>query len=160
MLIKPSDAKRHWEKAESVLKVVDESLGVNHGVRAQMRSEFYLTIKDKRVVGMLLAESLAPTDRVSRSFIKNKVRVLSDLDTKSKPDLLKSLIGISRIWVHPDYQRSGIASRMGDALRERFRFPFKAEKGALAFSHTTEMGSAFAESYVGKEEFLVYQAAL
>lgn len=157
MLIKPSDAKRHWEKAESVLKVVDESLGVNNGIRAQMRSEFYLTIKDKRVVGMLLAESLAPSDKVSRSFVKSGVRVLEDLDDQTD---VKGLIGVSRIWVHSDYQRSGIASKMAEALRERFRFPFKAEKSQLAFSHTTEMGSAFAESYVGRTDFLVYQAAL
>lgn len=142
-----------------MLKVVDDSLGVNFGVRAQMRSEFYLTIKDKRVVGMLLAESLAPTDKVSRSFVKNNVRVLSDLNPKTSPVDFKSLIGVSRIWVHSDYQRSGIASRMAEALRERFRFPFKADKSQLAFSHTTEMGSAFAESYVGREEFLVYRAA-
>ena len=157
-MIKSTDAKRHWEKAESVLKIVDESLGVNNGIRSPMRSEFYLTIRDKRVVGMLLAEGLAPTDKVSKSFVKNNVRVLSDLKMKSAD--LKSLIGVSRIWVHADYQRSGIASKMAEALRERFRFPFKADKSQLAFSHTTEMGSAFAESYIGKEDFLVYQANL
>ena len=84
----------------------------------------------------------------------------ADLREKQLPVPKKRLVGVSRIWVHEDFRRKGVATRMAEAMRVRFRFPAApAPKKELAFSHTTEAGSAFVERYLGAKEFLVYKAA-
>ena len=69
----------------------------------------------------------------------------------------EALVGVSRIWVHPEFQRKGFASRLVDGMRGAYRLPTVVSKAEVAFSHTTEMGAKFAEGYVGRKEFYVYR---
>ena len=71
----------------------------------------------------------------------------------------EALVGVCRIWVHPEFQRKGFALKLMDGMRGAYRLPMVVTKAELAFSHTTEMGSKFAESYVGRKEFYVYRPA-
>ena len=69
----------------------------------------------------------------------------------------EALVGVCRIWVHPEFQRRGFASRLVDGMRGAYRLPMVVKRDEVAFSHTTEMGARFAESYVGRKEFYVYR---
>ena len=84
-----------------------------------------------------------------------------ELDEQSK---IKVRAGISRLWVRPDYQRKGIASRMVDAMRKHFAVYHHLGIEEFAFSHTTPNGTEFAVKYTtkctGKTEFLTYAPAL
>lgn len=154
--VKARDPKRHWDKVKTVLEVVDEFLGVSHsGLRQESRSEALLYVTDKRVVGFLLAEPLLDTDQLSKSFFKQDSRVVQDLELNCNSR--KKLCGVSRIWVHEEHQRQGIATRLMDCLRTQYHLPMVMHKSQLALSHTSEMGSAFATKYFGSSKFLVYR---
>ncbi|KAF9273387.1 N-acetyltransferase esco2 [Mortierella alpina] len=67
-----------------------------------------------------------------------------------------AICGINRIWVSRHYRRQKIASRMLDAVRNRFIYACKLDKKDLAFSQPTGDGKALAKQYLGTERFLVY----
>lgn len=67
-----------------------------------------------------------------------------------------AICGINRIWVSSQHRRQKIASRMLDAVRERFIYACKLETKDLAFSQPTGDGKALARRYLGTERFLVY----
>ena len=151
----PGDPKHHWEKAYAMLDIVDLALGITSGpLRQPTSSEVFLSIKDKRVIGCLFAEPILTSDKLSKSFLKDQARVIRDESVERS-----QLVGVSRIWVHPDFQRKGIATKLMDALRFGFRLPVVVPKDQLVLSHTSEMGAKFAEKYFGKVEFLVYTPA-
>jgi N-acetyltransferase len=67
-----------------------------------------------------------------------------------------AICGINRIWVSSQHRRQRIASRMLDAVRERFIYACKLEPKDLAFSQPTSDGKALARQYLGTDRFLVY----
>ncbi|KAG0296817.1 N-acetyltransferase esco2 [Linnemannia gamsii] len=67
-----------------------------------------------------------------------------------------AICGINRIWVSSQHRRQKIASRMLDAVRERFIYACKLETKDLAFSQPTGDGKALARQYLGTDRFLVY----
>eukprot|EP00094_Tigriopus_californicus_P001315 TCALIF_01273-PA protein Name:"Similar to ESCO1 N-acetyltransferase ESCO1 (Homo sapiens)" AED:0.32 eAED:0.32 QI:0/0/0/0.33/1/1/3/0/525 len=156
LYVKTKDPKRHWDKVKAVLEVVDEFLGVSQsGLRQESRSEALLYVLGKRVIGFLLAEPLLETDQLSKSFFKQDSRVVQDLQLNGSSR--RKLCGVSRIWVHEEHQRQGIATKLMDCLRSQYHLPMVMQKNMLALSHTSEMGSAFATKYFGSSKFLVYR---
>ncbi|KAG0212665.1 N-acetyltransferase esco2 [Mortierella sp. GBA30] len=67
-----------------------------------------------------------------------------------------AICGINRIWVSAHYRRQKIASRLLDAVRDRFVYACKLETKDLAFSQPTGDGKALARQYLGTDRFLVY----
>ncbi|KAG0046159.1 N-acetyltransferase esco2 [Gryganskiella cystojenkinii] len=67
-----------------------------------------------------------------------------------------AICGINRIWVSKLYRRQKVASRLLDAVRDKFIHAYRLEKQDLAFSQPTGDGRALARRYLGKEQFLVY----
>jgi len=77
LVVHPQDPKRHWERAQSVLAVVNEALGVAEDssfMHLNRRPEVYLAICEKRVAGCILAEDITDKDHVQKSFIEKGVR--------------------------------------------------------------------------------------
>ena len=57
--VRPDDHQNHWRKAEEVLAVADQELGFSEvGIRWPDKSKVFLFLADKKVVGLLLAESI------------------------------------------------------------------------------------------------------
>ena len=161
-------------QVESILEVVDNVLGIlsidtnkeNCGsrVRNPQQSKAYLFIsnKTKQVIGLLLAEiidkisdtvSLAIPSKESSNILSD-TRMLHDVSDRFKQ---KVVAGISRIWVHSEFQRQGVATRLVDAMCVHFMMPERILKiGQFAFSHTTPNGTGFATKYLKNEEFLTY----
>ncbi|KAF9304911.1 N-acetyltransferase esco2 [Mortierella antarctica] len=67
-----------------------------------------------------------------------------------------AICGINRIWVSTLYRRHKVASRLLDAVRDRFIYACKLERKDLAFSQPTGDGKALARQYLGTNKFLVY----
>ncbi|ORZ28468.1 ESCO1/2 acetyl-transferase-domain-containing protein [Lobosporangium transversale] len=67
-----------------------------------------------------------------------------------------AICGINRIWVSAHCRRQGIASRLLDAVRDRFIYACKLERKDLAFSQPTGDGKALARHYLETNKFLVY----
>lgn len=166
------------------MEVVDNILGIipidkekSTTIRNPSQSMAYLFVSSsKQVVGLLLAEHISyKTDTISKTTIngwkgKSAVKngkeaserhfepVVHDLDKRVQS---KICTGISRIWVRPDHQRKGIASRLVEAMRKHFLGSYHIlSPEEFAFSHTTPNGTDFAINYMTryfkKKEFLTY----
>ena len=67
--VRPGDPKSHWTKVEEVMTVVDEQLGIKSNllIRNKEKSQvfLYVSLNPKRIVGVLLAETLSESDSES-----------------------------------------------------------------------------------------------
>ncbi|KAJ2383197.1 hypothetical protein GGI05_005391 [Coemansia sp. RSA 2603] len=71
-------------------------------------------------------------------------------------EVVPAACGISRIWVAPGARRSGVASRLMDAVCAHFVYGCRLSLDKLAFTQPTADGRAFAARLFGREDFLVY----
>lgn len=102
------------------------------------------------------SSSSSPSSPVKRILAENK-----DQDTEGSAIFCSTvpepvICGINRIWVSKLHRRQKIASRLLEAVRDRFIYACKLEKSDLAFSQPTGDGKALAQRYLGKDQFLVY----
>jgi len=161
-----NDVTKHIENGGASSDVI------TNRVRNQKQSKAFMFVAENRVVGMLFAEILNKTDKVEMSTLhsfeeENKAkqkcgkqqqqRVLKAISEASR---VKVGVGVTRIWVTPQWQRRGVATRLVDAMRSNFLPAKVLEKHEFAFSHTTPAGSDFAASYVGSQDFLTYAPPL
>jgi len=153
LCVKPGDHLSHWKKVEEVLSVVDSDLGFSEvGIRWPEKTKVFMFVADKKVVGLLLSESIDKGYRIiANSDIETTGKVYCCSET---PVTVKC--GISRIWVLADYRRSKIASSLVDSMRAGFYQDHYLKENEFAFSDPTMDGIQFATKYMGFEEFLVY----
>ena len=166
------------------MEIVDNILGIvpvekekSSNIRNPSQSMAFLFVSSaKQVVGFLLAEHISSkTDTISKTeaggwewkscgnnekeaYERHFEPVIHDLSKKVQS---KICTGISRIWVRPDHQRKGIASRMVEAMRKDFLGSYHIlSPDEFAFSHTTPNGTDFAINYMTKyfkrTSFLTY----
>ena len=65
LCVKPGDHATHWRKVEEVLAVVDADLGFSEvGIRWPDKTKVFMYIADKKVVGLLLAETIDQAYRI------------------------------------------------------------------------------------------------
>lgn len=95
----------------------------------------YLYILNKRVVGMVSAESI------------REAYFLHDNNFDRDQQKRKALIGIHQIWVHSRFRRRAIASRLIDTVREKMLYGMVVPRNQVAFSSPTEAGASFARRY-------------
>ena len=77
LCVKPGDHATHWRKVEEVLSVVDTDLGFSEvGIRWPDKTKVFMYVADKKVVGLLLAESI---DKAYRILPNNGKIQLTDL---------------------------------------------------------------------------------
>lgn len=109
----------------------------------------YFFITDKKIVGVLVAESLSQAYRMLPSQ-QDSGRCCSSVP-------VKAVVGVSRIWTLASHRRRQIASQLLDAMRSDFVYGKVLDVDEVAFSDPTENGQAFAESYTKRSDFLVYK---
>ena len=69
LCVKPGDHATHWRKVDEVLSVVDSDLGFSEvGIRWPDKTKVFMYVADKKVVGLLLAETI---DRAYRIIPNN-----------------------------------------------------------------------------------------
>ncbi len=54
-------------------------------------------------------------------YFLSSLRVVSEL--RLAPSARAALVGISRLWVHKDFQRTGVATSLVDAMRGSYNRP-------------------------------------
>ena len=72
LAVNGSEANRqHWRKVEEALDIVDKALGISTQgeIRQPQRSEAYLAVAEKKVVGFLLVEPIMSGTVQSDQFL-------------------------------------------------------------------------------------------
>ncbi|KAG0076484.1 N-acetyltransferase esco2 [Podila epicladia] len=95
-----------------------------------------------------------PADKAATKDRSTRVHHSSAIFCSTVPQ--PAVCGINRIWVSTLYRRQKVASRLLDAVRDRFIYACKLERKDLAFSQPTGDGKALARQYLGTNKFLVY----
>lgn len=108
--------------------------------------QLFLCVRSKRVVGALMAESVSTARRVrSSSSLKSQSDGGSSISLTEQPVPVEA--GISRLWVHKQHRRQGIATRLVEAMRLHFHFGLVLPKERLAMSQSSGDGHDFARAY-------------
>lgn len=91
----------------------------------------YLAVSKRRVVGCALVEPLREA---------------------SRPDGCSAFVhvGIRKIWVHAEWRRKRIASKLLDTIRDTFIFDHKIPRDRVACTRPTRLGRAFFATYLGE----------
>jgi ribosomal protein S18 acetylase RimI-like enzyme len=169
-----SAAQRNmWEGLKGV---VDETMGFYDGSEDKRKVCNCLYIKGNKVVGLLVVEPIeegypivtAESVREGSEGGNNVHTHSGDEDEalrlSASPDggLLctttsrKAVLGVSQVWVHDDYRRQGIASKLLTSARNHFIYGYHIPVDKIAFTQPTPAGRLFAEKYTATKGFLVY----
>lgn len=145
--VEKSDSNDHLNP---IMKVVNNELNAvaesehwkytNTGVEGKA----YLAIAARRVVGVCTIEPIVNPELQCRWMVFKTQQVVPEQTNSS----IK--IGISRIWVAPNWRRLGIAQALLDAVREYTIYGVVLDKQALGFSQPSSSGGLLAKSYNGK----------
>jgi len=115
-----------------------------------MKKKAYFYIEDHTdiVLGYCLAH------------IVHRVHVLDSEDESNmitETEMDKMLCGIARIWVHPDYRRTRIATKILDCVRTNFFFGIVIKRVDLAFSAPTDDGHQYLKIYTRSNRLFIYR---
>jgi len=154
------DCLTHKRKLSLVKEVVDDELGFDASKTFYNEDEQkgFLFVSGKKVIGCVIAVPLQKAFPIIESDVKETVKD-GELSCSwcCSTEAKSALCGISRIWVFSQNRRQNIATRLVDAIRHHFIYGCIIEKHKLAFSDPTPNGRAFAISYVGKDNVLVFR---
>jgi len=114
------------------------------------RENLYLCEKKKKVVGCAVAESIESAYKVLPKSTQPTLQCI--VSSQTQP----AIIGISRIWVHHQFRRQGIATALLDSIRNHFVYGVSVKKDHVAVTQPSTEGLLFATGYFGTGEFLVY----
>jgi N-acetyltransferase len=153
--IRAEDPAAHVSKLREVKALLDDALGFVDEDEF-LRRGLFLYIAGKQVVGCVTAEGITravPVTNAATSGV-DQGQVAPDVgeDAASKP----AVVGVSQIWVHPAFRRRRIASRLLDAVRDKFIYGMRVPAAGVAFAQPTLDGLALAAAYVSPGSVLVY----
>ncbi|XP_076395517.1 establishment of cohesion isoform X2 [Megachile rotundata] len=148
ILVEPDDPKQCWKKVADVLEYVDRDLGlVDAKVSNYEGKRVYLYIRDKAILGVLVAEYITTAYRMIPDLLE-----LDCCTSESSP----AKCGINVVWTDINHRRQGIATKLVDILRGHFYFGYILSLDDIAFSTPTPSGKIFAEKYTKTRNFKVY----
>ncbi|CAH0550257.1 unnamed protein product [Brassicogethes aeneus] len=126
----------------------DESMHSNyHSNGNVLKFNVYLYIKNKMIVGCATA--------LPKTVGYKMLSLGPDLDMCSE-ETYPIKCGISRIWVHVNQRKQGIASSLMVAIQKTFMFGHILTGNDIAMSSPTAMGKQFAEKYFKTPNYLIY----
>lgn len=158
IMVSPDDPRLHLKKIEEVRKVVDSELGfVADAPYRRSGAKTFLFITTKKVVGCAVAIQIdqgypvLPSPEESSTPEKQIAAWCCSTTPQS------AQCGISRIWVHSQYRRKKVATRLLDCVRTNFIYGCIIPRELVAFSDPTPDGKRLANSYAGTSQFLVFR---
>ncbi|GAB6029859.1 Establishment of cohesion 1 [Chamberlinius hualienensis] len=152
ILILPSDPKYALNKVAEVRLIIDNSLGMTEKFALKPSVQTFLFVHDKKVVGCVIAEAISKASPVIVRQKLNEPLCCSAV-------VQRAVCGINRIWVATAYRRKKIASRLIDCVKANFYYGCVISDDELAFSGPSPSGQLFAENYMKRKSYLVYDAA-
>lgn len=105
---------------------------------------------ENRAVGCVIAE------RIDTAHPVVPKKDPDDSEIKCSKESAKAVVGVSRVWVHPEFRRRGIAGKILDAVRDNFLYGYRVPMNEIAFSQPTNDGYKLFLSYTKTDKFLVY----
>ncbi|KAL0129590.1 hypothetical protein PUN28_001691 [Cardiocondyla obscurior] len=148
ILIEPRDSKQHWKKVLEILAVVDRDLGLSDmNISDYQTKKIYLYVREKNVLGVLVAEHLEKAFRMIPELIDLNCCTVENTPTKC---------GVNVVWTAMSHRRQGIATKLVDTLRANFFYGYVMSLDDIAFSVPTPSGKIFAEKYTKTKNFKVY----
>ena len=141
--IRPTDPPALKRKFSKVQAIVDKELDFCAGKDTPRTG--YLYIRNRRVVGMLLAEP---------------IRRAHPLQNSNQSTPRKAALGVYQLWVHANFRQQKIASQLVTTAREKMVFGWVVPVAEVAFSSPTQAGMAFAQRYTQGSEVLVYDCGM
>lgn len=126
-----------------------------HNIDDLDRYKFYLYFRDRRCIGLCLAEHIFEARRV---ILANSLPGYESSCIVTDPESnLPARLGVSRIWVSRDHRRAGVAMALLEAASKHFCRDCVQPKCGIAWSQPTESGTRLARKWFGKEDgWLVY----
>jgi len=131
-----------------LLDMVNEELGwtVTQPTAPREEKMFIFVSKRGQAVGCLVVEP-----------VEEAFRVVGEMGSECSTQPEPALMGVSRIWVHHDHRRKGIATRLLDSARTHFVYGYTVRKSECAFTQPTRDGHSLAARYLATPNFLVYK---
>ncbi|KAL9096387.1 MAG: hypothetical protein Q9165_001384 [Trypethelium subeluteriae] len=125
-----------------------------NGKAERDRFKLYLLLRNKKCVGVCLAENISKSHKVVK--LDEKTQILQAPQAKSSAiavskDTDPALLGISRIWTSKAHRNEGVATALLDCAAENFLYGMKIPKDQVAFSQPTESGGRLARKWFGRE---------
>jgi len=88
---------------------------------------------------------------------KKKENDITDSSLSCEKEPREAKVGVHRIWVYPENQRQGIATKMMDIMRSDFIEGEEIEKKYIAFTQPSLEGKNFAKKYIGEDFFGIFE---
>ncbi|XP_053213878.1 N-acetyltransferase ESCO2-like [Panonychus citri] len=147
LLVKPDHPKHMLKKVDELFKIADMELGINVSLFDCVKPDmvFLLYIKNNRIVGFVVGQAIKEANVYNPSTGMINIA-----------DSVPCEIGISRIWIHPNYRRNGVGTHLIDSCRYIFKPDYPVSKDKIAFTDPTEEGQAFVFKYTGRKDILVF----
>ncbi|EFN83480.1 N-acetyltransferase ESCO2 [Harpegnathos saltator] len=148
ILVESHDPKQYWKKVSEILAVVDRDLGLaDMKLCVYENKKVYLYIREKSVLGVLVAEHIKTAHRMIPELIE-----LDCCTAESTP----AKCGINVVWTAMSHRKQGIATRLVNTLRAKFFYGYVMSLDDIAFSTPSLSGKIFAEKYTKTRNFKVY----
>lgn len=154
----PMEDKRQRERISDGAGETEESPSQDpessRGRGKRDRFKVYLLLRNKKCVGLCLAEGISKAHKVLK--LDERTQILQDPQAKSSAiavskDVDPALLGISRIWTSTAHRNEGVATALLDCAAENFLYGMKIPKDRVAFSQPTESGGRLARQWFGTE---------
>ncbi|KAJ2853755.1 hypothetical protein J3B02_002993 [Coemansia erecta] len=145
--------KRELQRGLEIINVVNDCLGavkleLSDLTKKQRKLFLHVSLSGNKIDGCVLAEMIAGAHRLVAG---DACQPIACLESE-----ISATCGISRIWVAPDARRSGVASRLIDAVRMHFVYGCSVPLDEIAFTQPTADGLALGRRIFGRKDFLVY----
>lgn len=150
--IRREDPKTHVSKLLEIKTLLDDALGFVEPDVFWQRSHF-VYVTDRQVVGCVAVEP------IKRAFPIDLTASTIEVPSVDEAAFRPAVVGVCQIWVHPRFRRRQVASRLVDAVRDKFIYGLRIAKDAVAFAQPTRDGLVFAKQYVSPGDVLTYDAA-
>ncbi|XP_071145249.1 N-acetyltransferase ESCO2-like [Mytilus edulis] len=161
IMVVHDDPKYAVKKIEDINNIMGKEMGFPEASLASKSKykAFLFISEDKKVDGCCIAE---PVTQGYRVIPESQPSQSDNPQPGHRPwycnsDPEPAAVGISRIWVFGQQRRTGVASKLLDAVRQWFQYGSYIEKSQVAFSDPTGDGKMFASKYTGMADFLVYK---
>lgn len=158
LLVLAGDHPHHLAKVKEVSEHLEKQLGLSPGWLLSVQVKAFLFVKDKKLIGSVVAENIEKSHQVLMATTDVSQDRRPSLQSIALSETNKSAIcGFRVVWVHHEYRRMKVATRLLDAVRSHWMPACVIPRHLCAFSQVTEDGRALAQKYCGTSEFLVYK---